>query len=192
MSTIAEQIETQLRNIEARTGRSRQELYAFVHEGGDLKHGQLVTRCKEQLGLGHGDANTLVHCARQSHGDTINASKQAAGQDPADGWYSGKKAALRPIHDAVLRAVAALGPEVEHAPKKTYLSLRRAKQFATVGPATASLVELGFNLKGAPAEGRVEALPPGGMCTHRARIASVQELDEELVGWLRRAFEAAG
>lgn len=192
MSTPAEQIETQLRNIEGRTGRSRAELFALVREAGDLKHGQLVSLLKEQLGLGHGDANTLAHCARQTHGDAIAAARQAVGKDPADDWYSGKKAALRPIHDAILSAVAELGEGVEHAPKNTYVSLRRAKQFATVGPATATLVELGFNLKGAPGEGRVELLPPGGMCTHRVRIGSVQEFDPELKSWLRRAFEAAG
>ena len=192
MSTPVEQLETQLCNIETRTGRPRAELFAFVKAAGPRKHGELVALCKEQLGLGHGDANTLVHMALQTHGDAIAAAQRSAGQDPADAWYSGKKAALRPIHDAVLAAIASLGGEVEHAPKKTYVSLRRKKQFATVGPATATQVEVGLNLKGAPGDARVEVLPPGGMCTHRTRLSSVDEVDEGLRTWLQRAWEAAG
>lgn len=191
MPTPAEQTETQLKNIEARTGRARAELFAFVAAAPGLKHGEAVARCKAELGLGHGDANALVHVARGSHGDAIAAQKAAEGADPADAWYAGKKAALRPIHDAVLAAVAAIGP-VEHAPKKTYVSLRRKKQLATVGPATATQVEVGFNLKGVDGEGRLQALPPGGMCTHRVRLSSPAEVDAELVGWLRAAWEQAG
>lgn len=192
MSTPEQQLETQLRNIEARLGRSRADLFAFVHAAGERKHGELVALCKAELGLGHGDANTLVHCAKQSHGAAIAADLSAQGQDPADAWYAGKKAPLRPIHDAVLAAVAELGGAVEHAPKKTYVSLRRKKQMATVGPATATQVEVGFNLKGVEGGDRLQALPPGGMCTHRVRLSSVQEVDAELVAWLRAAFEQAG
>ncbi|MCK6503676.1 DUF4287 domain-containing protein [Myxococcota bacterium] len=196
MSTPEQQLETQLRNIEARLGRSRADLFAFVHAAGERKHSELVALCKAELGLGHGDANTLVHCAKQSHGAAIAAELGAQGQDPADAWYAGKKAALRPVHDAVLAAVAALGGgpggAVEHAPKKTYVSLRRKKQLATVGPATATQVEVGFNLKGVEGGDRLQALPPGGMCTHRVRLSSVAEVDAELVAWLRAAYEQAG
>lgn len=192
MSSPAQQLETQLSNIETRTGRARADLFAFVKASGPRKHAELVALCKDQLGLGHGDANTLVHLALESHGHAIAAARISAGQDPADAWYSGKKADLRPIHDAVLAVVAGLGGDVEHAPKKTYLSLRRKKQFATVGPATATQVEVGLNLKGVSGDARVEVLPPGGMCTHRTRIGSVDEVDVGLRDWLIRAWEAAG
>lgn len=187
-----QQLQTQLRNIETRTGKGRDELFAFVRAQAESRHAELVASCKTQLGLGHGDANTLVHLARGTHGAAIAAAVEAEGAAPADAWYSGKKAALRPIHDAVLGAIAALGGDVEHAPKKTYVSLRRKKQFAMVGPATATQVEVGLNLKGVGGAGRLEQLPPGGMCSHRVRVASVAEVDAELIGWIRQAFDAAG
>ena len=33
--------------------------------------------------------------------------------------------------------------------------------------------------------------PTSGMATHRVRIAAAGELDEELLGWLREAYERA-
>jgi predicted transport protein len=191
VSTPEAQLQTQLKNLQARSGRSRDELFAFVQAHPDDKHAALVARCKETFGLGHGDANTLVHLARGSDGGSLAAAAQADGADPTDTWYSGKKAALRPIHDAVLAMVATLGDDIEHAPKKTYVSLRRKKQFAMVGPATATQVEVGLNVKGAPGEGRLEVLPAGGMCSHRVRVATVAEVDAELRGWLSRAYAQA-
>ncbi len=150
MASVEEQIQTQLRNIESKTGKSQAELFALVRACGLSKHGELVAHLKSTLGLGHGDANTLAHKARASDGASVAAEKTALGTDPADDWYAGPKVALRPIHDAVLGAVSAFGGDIEHSPKKGYVSLRRKKQFATVGPATQTQVEVGLNLKGEP------------------------------------------
>ncbi|MGB7449335.1 MAG: DUF5655 domain-containing protein [Ornithinimicrobium sp.] len=92
---------------------------------------------------------------------------------------------LRPIYDAVLTLMASFGDDVEVAPKKASVSLRRAKQFALVEPATKSRVDLGINLTGAEPTQRLKAAK--GMCTHKVAIPDV-----ELVGgWLRLAYEAA-
>jgi hypothetical protein len=90
-----------------------------------------------------------------------------------------------------MAAVGEFG-EFEIAPKKGYLSLRRKKQFAMVGPATKTQVEVGINAKGLPAGGRLAAVAPGGMCQYKVRLASPREVDSELAGWLRVAYDAAG
>lgn len=105
--------------------------------------------------------------------------------------YSGPKAALRPIHDRVVQEVERFGP-FEIAPKKGYVSLRRAKQFAMVGPATNTKVEIGIDLKGAKAPARFTVVPPGGMCQLKVRLEDPKEVDRELVEWLRKAYDAAG
>jgi len=87
--------------------------------------------------------------------------------------------------------VSMLG-EVETAPKKPYLSLRRKRQFAMLGPATNSALELGLNMKGVNAGGRLQALPPGGMCQYKVRLSSIDDVDEELIGWIRTAYDSAG
>jgi hypothetical protein len=181
---------TQLANIQKRTGKSLDELTTIVRSCGLQEHGEIRDYLKRELGLGHGDANTLVHIVQQSDG----ASAAAAGGFDADAVlaqiYTGPKAALRPIHDQVLAALDAVGP-FEVSPKKGYVSLRRAKQFAMIGPATNTKVEIGINLKGVSPPGRLVPVPPGGMCQFKVRLERPEEVDQELVHWLRQAYDAA-
>ena len=106
-----------------------------------------------------------------------------------DAQYAGAKAPLRPICDALVGAARALGSDVEVAVKKTGISLRRSRQFALVEAPSAKRVELGLNLRGREPAGRLEVAR--GMCTHRVRLASMQEIDAEVLGWLRDAWAEA-
>ena len=115
MTDIQKAVETQLRNIQARTGKSLDELFAIIRASGLAKHGEIVAHLKAELGLGHGDANTLAHVAKQAA-----APKQVA-EDPLDTLYTGPKIALRPIHEALLAKMKPLG-EFEAAPKQKYIS----------------------------------------------------------------------
>ena len=82
--------------------------------------------------------------------------------------------------------------EFEIAPKKGYVSLRRKKQFAMIGPGTKNRLELGLNLKGVPATERLLEQPPGGMCQYKVYLTSVEGVNTEVVGWLTQAFQSAG
>ena len=152
--------------------------------------------------MGHGDANTLVHLVRGTISAARLATPPADGQRgrrrpgavneaaEADRLYTGPKAGLREIHDRLMTGIHAFGP-FEVAPKKTYLSLRRKKQFATIGPATNTRVEVGLNMKDVKATGRLEALPPGGMCQYRVKVTAASEVNAELLAWIRTAYDAS-
>ncbi|MBL0937793.1 MAG: DUF4287 domain-containing protein [Gemmatimonadaceae bacterium] len=189
MSDVDKAIATQLANIEKRTGKTLQELTQIVQASGLSKHGELVSMLKSTLGMGHGDANTVVHTVRQTAGPAAPVADSEA--SVLDGLYTGAKSELRPIHDAVLAVLRDLGA-FEAAPKKTYVSYRRKKQFCMVGPATNTRVEVGLNMKDVPATDRLEALPAGQMCQYKVRLTNATEVDAELIAWLRIAYDASG
>lgn len=182
---VQKAIGSQLANIESRYGRSLADLSEALVTSGKERHSDLVAYAKEALGMSHGDANTLTHYLRG------NLADEAAAGDPLDTIYVGPKAALRPIHDALAAALADFG-DYETAPKKGYVSLRRKKQFAMVGPATNTKVEVGLNVKGLTGAERLVEQAPGGMCQYKVRLGDASEVDDELLGWLRAAYDAAG
>ncbi len=110
-----------------------------------------------------------------------------------DAQFPPQKAHLRPIYESVIKQVRALGKDAEIAPKKSYVSLRRQKQFGLVQVSTKTRVDLGLNLPGVRAEGRLEdAGSFNGMVSHRVRLADPGDVDEEVVAWIRAAYEGAG
>jgi hypothetical protein len=190
MDPVAQGFATQLANIEKKTGQSLAELMKFVKSSGLAKHGEIRAMLKDKLKLGHGDANTLTHMALDPT-RMPGAAPKSDGSDAAAAFYVGAKAALRPIHDKLMDEIKKFG-EFEIAPKKTYLSLRRKKQFAMIGPATNTQVDVGLNVKGLKADGRLVEQPEKSMCQYKVRVADVAEVDKELIGWIKKAYDAAG
>lgn len=185
MADPAAALATQLKNIETRTGKSLADLKALVAGCGHDKVAGQRSWLMQTLGLGYGDANTVVMLAKQA------AAASPAAADPLDAIYAGAKAGLRPLHDALMSKIRTLGP-FEVAPKQKYVSLRGAKkQFAMLGPATKDQVELGLNAKDLPDHPRLKKLPPGGMCQATVRLSATEEIDATLMGWLRTAYDAA-
>ena len=189
MTDLDRALQTQLANIQKKTGRTLDELYAWLHGTGLAKHGELREAAKGGLGLGHGDANTLVTLHLRASG--ASAAPAASADAAVAEIYAGPKAALRPVHDRVMAAIGRFGP-FEIAPKKGYLSLRRRKQFATIGPATKSQVEIGLNAQALAGGARLVAQKPGGMCQYKLRLSAADEVDAEVIGWIRSAYDAAG
>jgi hypothetical protein len=191
MNIVDQATQTQLANIQSRTGKSLDELFALIRASGLVKHGEIREMLKRDLGMGYGDANALAGAFLKSAGEGAAPGAVAAPEDVVAEMYSAAKGGLRPIHDKLMAAIAELGP-FEIAPKKAYVSLRRTKQFATVGPATKTRVDVGLNMKGVPATGRLIELPPGGMCQYRVSLTEPNEVDEELMAWVGQAYEGAG
>ena len=187
---------SQLKNIQGRIGKSMAELQAAIAATGLAKVGEKRSWAMEHFKLGYGDANAVVLMMGKTLPDldappgTSAAAPPVAEGDPLDAIYTGAKAHLRPVHEAAIAAFLAFGA-FEQAPKKAYVSLRRKKQFAMLGPATKDQLELGLNVKELPAHARLKALPAGGMCNYSLRLGSTAELDAPLLAWVRAAYDAA-
>lgn len=186
---------TQLKNIQIKAAKTIAELHAAVAASGAAKYAEKRSWLMQRYALGYGDANAVVHFIGKplpdlGEGAPIAVATSLQG-NPLDAIYSGARAELRPIHDAVLVAIRGFGA-FEEAPKKAYISLRRKKQFAMLGPTTKDCVEIGLNAKALTPHDRLKVQPPGSMCNATTRIKSVADIDATLVGWLQQAYDAAG
>ena len=172
--------------IEAETGKKLDFFVKAVRDAKLTKHKQILNYFKDEHGLSYGYANTMAHAVR----DVIEGVKSE--DTLVEEQYVGAKADLKPIYDAVMRAVGKFGKDVEIAPKKSYVSLRRKTQFAIIQPSTKTRMDIGLIIKGKEITDRLEEGSKwNGMCTHRVRVMEKGEIDSELVGWLKEAYEAA-
>jgi hypothetical protein len=191
MADNAKAIETMIRNIEAKTGKTIAQLGAVVARSGLTKHGEIRTMLMEKFDLGHGQANTVAHLALKSDGESAAAARGLSDGEVLAEIYSGKKTDLRSIHDKVLGILNGLG-EYEAAPKKGYVSYRRKKQFVMVGPKTNTQVELGFGAKRLPSHPRLKEMPPNSMCRYTTRVSAAGEVDAQVAKWIEMSYADAG
>jgi hypothetical protein len=175
---------TMIANYEKNTGKPLEAWVALARKQKLAKHGEIVKWLKEKHGLGHGYANLAA--LRTLAGD----APEPAGDDLVAAQYAGAKAALRPLYDTLAKEIGKFGDDVELSPKKAYVSLRRKKQFGLVQPSTADRLDVGINLKDVAASGRLEASGSfNAMVSHRVRVTKAAEIDKQLIGWLRAAYD---
>jgi len=185
-STVEEGLRAQVRNIEATYGWSIEDWIELIRSRGLRKHSQIVTMLKDEHGMTHGAANRVALVALAAMDPSPSSG------DPVDALYAGHPASVRAIHDGLWSRIDALGSDVEVAPKKGYLALRRRVQFAMIKPA-AKHVDLGLVLPGEPVTDRLESAATfNALFTHRGRVRSEAEVDAQLEGWLRQAYDRAG
>ena len=185
-STPEKAIASMIANMKANTGKSLEEWLKITAKAKLAKHGEIVALLKGEHGLGHGFANLVAHRTLSSDAGSSEGDDLLAGQ------YAGAKAALKPVYAKLAALAEGLGKDVELSPKKAYVSLRRSKQFGLIQPSTATRLDLGLNLKGVAAQGRLEMAGSwNSMCSHRVRLASVSDVDAEVKAWLRQAYNAA-
>ena len=175
-------------NMKEKTGKTLPQWLTIAKKTGGSKHGEIVKALKADHGLTHGYANLVAHKLLKS-----DAGSQAeGGTDLVATQYAGPKEGLKPVYEAVIKAAKALGKDVEVSPKKTYVSLRRNKQFALVQPSTRTRVDLGINLKDERATERLEKAGSfNAMVSHRIRLEKPGDVDKDVKAWLKKAYSEA-
>lgn len=179
--------QTQIANIEKNTGKKLDEWIRIVNKSGFAKHGELVCFLKEKHGFTHGNANVVVHFAKQSHAGAAENS-----DDLIEAQYKGKEN-LKPWYDKLMQEIGKFGKDIQIAPKKAYVSLVRRKQFAILQPSTKTRIDVGLNLKGNPGDKVAEATTTwNAMCTHRIKIEDEKLLNKDLINWIKQSYDKAG
>jgi predicted transport protein len=177
---------TMNQNLQKNTGKSLDEWKKIALGSGFQKHGEIVKFLKETHQLGHGYANFITHKAFASDAGSANEKSQLI-----ENQYKGKEN-LRQFYDTLMAEILKIGDDIEVAPKNSSVSLRRKKQFCLLEPKTKTRLEVGLNMKGVGAAGKLETNPPGGMCSHKIRVEKAEDIDAEVFGWIHEAYSQAG
>lgn len=176
-----------IENLAKNTGKSLDEWIEIIKAKGFTKHGEMMKFLKSEQGLTHGFANMIALKTRKA-----DAGSAENTDDLITAQYKGKEQ-LKPIFDMLMKEIKAFGSDVEIAPKKAYVSLRRKKQFVLLKPATKTRFEIGLNIKGQENEGKLNKITKANsMCSHQININSEELPDKEVLNWLKAAYEQAG
>jgi predicted transport protein len=177
---------TMIENLQKNTGQTLEQWIEIVRKAGVAKHGEIIGFLKEKHGLTHGFANLIAHKSKGS-----DAGSAENPDDLIKKQYQGKEH-LKPVYDRLLAEIMSFGSDLEIAPKIAYVSLKRKKQFATLVPATKTRFEIGINLKGQLPQGRLEAEKPNAMCSHKISLSGLSDIDNEIISWIKTAYDNAG
>lgn len=112
-------------------------------------------------------------------------------QDLVDAQFAGPKAGLRPIYDRLIAAAQAVDPTVKLAPRQSYVALQKNKTFALIKASTKDRLDLGLKLPTFDATERLQDAAGfgSGSITHKVGLTSLDDVDDELLSWLRAAYE---
>lgn len=177
--------QTMIENLYKNTGKTLVEWIAIVKKENFAKHGEIIKFLKEQHSFTYGFANLVAHKTNETDAGSAKDTDALITTQ-----FKGKEN-LKPIYDSLLASIVKLGNDIEIAPKNTYVSLRRKKQFATLNPATKTRFEIGINLKGQEPKGKLEAEKPNSMCSHKIKITDNSEIDVEVMEWIKKAYDNA-
>lgn len=190
MATVEQHAKTMLDNIPEKTGKPLEQWLSLIDQQKLDKHGKIVSFLKSEWQVTHGFASLIAH---EFLGQQTSTKQQDNEPDLIALQYSKGKEGLFPIYQEVMRKLEVFGSGLEVSPKKAYVSLRHKKQFALIQPSTKTRVDIGINLKDAEFTERFEVSGSfNAMVSHRVRITDISQIDDELLAFIRKAFDAAG
>jgi len=173
-------LQTMINNMPEKTGKSLEEWKVILKAKSFFKHSEGVKFLKIEHEVTHGFANTIV---------TLSKEENTTSEELVDSQYKGKEV-LFPIYEKLIIEIKGFGNDIEIVPKKASVSLITKKQFALIQPSTKTRVDLGLKIKGKEPIGRLENSGPfGAMCTHRIQLTDVSEIDEEVIAYLKEAYD---
>lgn len=173
---------TWIRLLEQSTGEDLESWNRRIQREGFHDEQSLRSWLTQQGVTGY--AQSLLVMERFGYPDFLTASANQL----IDGQYA-DRAQLRPIFDAIVNNVLQFGEVIIQA-RKTYVSLVTPRRtFARVQPTTKTRLDLGLRLEGQKPEGRLQPSTIHETMKLQISLTSVDQVDAEVLSWLRRAYE---
>src|ERR1051325_12076983 len=142
--------------LKQKTGRTLDEWIKLIKQEGPPTEEGRRAWLKDQHKLG---TNTAWWLAERSVGKGEEMGDPdaylASAERDVDKMFSGGKAHLRPLYDALLKLGLKAGKEVKACPCQTIVPLYRNHVFAQIKPTTNSRIDLGFALGDMKPTGRL-------------------------------------
>jgi hypothetical protein len=162
-------------NLPRRTGVTLREWVMLLRMDGPAgTKEEQVAWLRERYGLGKVQAAVVAD--------------QARGDDSL-----GAESAIQPIADKLLTAAQSLGVDVRVEPHRSYVPLIRRNPFAVVTRAPHDRIDLGLALPGTKQTGSrlipVRRSDSATRITHHVEISRSEDVDAEVLSWLRKAYE---
>lgn len=179
-------VATMIENLKEKTGHSLHEWKEIIAMQDFSKHGEIVKFLKEKHAITHGYASEIALKVLGSDADSTTDTEGLITSQ-----YRGKEH-LKSYYDTLIAEIQKFDGDFEIAPKKNYVSLKRKKQFIILNPASKTPFEIGFNLKGVEPKGKLEAEKPNGICSHKINLTEISDIDQEVIEWIKMAYETAG
>lgn len=186
-------VQTWIAELPEKTGRTLDQWLRLIHREGPDSPAPLREWLKTRHGLGTNSAWWLAERAEgKGHEEDDPAAYLKTAERYVAEMYAGKKAALKPIHDELLRLGRSMGSDVRVCPCKTIVPFYRKHVFAQIKPATLTRVDVGLALGDMKVPARL--IDTGGLekkdrITHRIPITSIAEIDDEVRRWMKTAYD---
>lgn len=183
--------------LKQKTGRTLEEWCAHIKKEGpdDVAARREWLKTKYKVGT-----NTAGWLAERADGqptwDETPEVYLAIAPTYVDEMFAGGKAHLRPLADALMRLAMDVAPDVKFCPCKTIIPFYREHVIAEIKPATKTRIDFGLALgpevKFTPRLKDTGGLKKKDRITHKIEVTRPEDIDVEVEGWLRKAYERDG
>jgi Domain of unknown function (DUF5655)/Domain of unknown function (DUF4287) len=179
--------------LKEKTGKTLEEWLKHIKKAGPKDEKERRQWLKDEYKLG---TNTAWWLAERAEGKGEESGDPelylAAAERDVEKMFSGSKAHLRPIYDALLKLGLKVGKEAKACPCQTIVPLYRNHVFAQIKPTTQTRIDMGFALGDMKPSGRL--IDTGGFAkkdriTHRIPITSLKDIDDQVKHWLKVAYD---
>lgn len=176
-----------------KTGKSLEEWVDLLKREGPKEEKERRIWLKEQHHFGTNAAYWITdYVIGKSPWEGDPVSYLIAAEKYIENMFSGSKSRLLPIYEKLLEIVLKIGPDVKACPCKTIVPIYRNHVIAQIKPTTITRIDLGFSLKNTPFSTRL--IDTGGQVkkdriTHRIGLSQLSDIDEEVIDWLKKAYE---
>jgi hypothetical protein len=180
--------------LKQKTGRNLEEWCALIRKEApkDLAARREWLKTKHKIGT-----NTAWWLAERADGqptwDESPEAYLAIAPKYVDEMFSGPKAELRPIADALMRMARDVADDIKFCPCQTIIPFYREHVIAQIKPSTRTRIDFGLSLgPSIPFTARLKdtgGLKKKDRITHKVEITKISDLDAQLKKWLRKAYD---